>query len=108
VFQPHRYTRTRDLLERFGPAFAGADLVVLTGIYAAGEAPIEGVSLDVLAAAVRRDVAELLVVPELDDVVAAVASRVRAGDLVLTLGAGSIARIGERLLGALDGHEVRS
>jgi UDP-N-acetylmuramate--alanine ligase len=108
VFQPHRYTRTRDLLERFGPAFAGADLVVLTGIYAAGEAPIEGVSLDVLAAAVRRDVADLLVVPELDDVVAEVASRVRAGDLVLTLGAGSIARIGERLLGALDGHEVRS
>ena len=53
VFQPHRYTRTRDLLDDFGPALALADVVVLTDIYAAGEAPIPGVTLDALAAAVR-------------------------------------------------------
>ncbi len=58
VFQPHRYTRTRDLLDEFGPALALADVVVLTDIYAAGEAPIPGVSLDALAASVRRSVQE--------------------------------------------------
>ncbi len=57
VFQPHRYTRTRDLLDEFGPALAVADVVVLTDIYAAGEAPIPGVTLDALADAVRPSVA---------------------------------------------------
>ena len=52
VFQPHRYTRTRDLLDDFGPALALADVVVLTDIYAAGEAPIPGITLDRLGAAV--------------------------------------------------------
>ena len=53
VFQPHRYTRTRDLLDDFGPALALADVVVLTDIYPAGEAPIPGITIDALADAVR-------------------------------------------------------
>ena len=55
AFQPHRFTRTAALMNAFGPALAGADHVLLTDIYAAGEAPIEGVTLDALASAVRRD-----------------------------------------------------
>ena len=98
VFQPHRYSRTRDLLDDFGPALALADVVVLTDIYPAGETPIPGATLDALAAAVERSVADLHVVPKIDDVPAAVAALVRPGDLVLTLGAGSIGATGDRIL----------
>jgi UDP-N-acetylmuramate--alanine ligase len=101
VFQPHRYTRTRDLLTEFGPALAAADVVVLSDIYAAGEAPIAGVTLDALAAAVRPAVSDLHVIPELDDVPEGVARLVRPGDVVITLGAGSIGAVGDRLIALL-------
>jgi UDP-N-acetylmuramate--alanine ligase len=103
VFQPHRYSRTRDCLQQFGPALAAADRVVLTDIYAAGESPIDGISLETLADAVRPHVRQLDVVPSLDDVPGRVAREARAGDLVLTLGAGSIASTGDRILDALRG-----
>jgi UDP-N-acetylmuramate--alanine ligase len=105
VFQPHRYTRTRDLLDRFGPALAGADVVVLTGIYAAGEAPIPGITVESLAEAVRPAVRDLRVVAAIDDVPAAVAALARDGDLVLTLGAGSIGAVGDRILHELTRRE---
>src|SRR5690606_9055667 len=73
VFQPHRYSRTRDCLDRFGPSLALADVVVLTDIYPAGEAPIDGVSLELLADAIRPHVRELVVIPDLLDVADAVA-----------------------------------
>jgi UDP-N-acetylmuramate--alanine ligase len=101
VFQPHRFTRTRDLIDAFGPALALADVVVLTDIYAAGEAPIRGVSIDALAAAVSRAVSDLHVVRSLEDVPAFVAGFSRPGDLVVTLGAGSIGGVGDRILAAL-------
>jgi UDP-N-acetylmuramate--alanine ligase len=101
VFQPHRYTRTRDLLTEFGPALAAADVVVLSDIYAAGEAPIAGVTLDALAAAVRPAVNDLHVIPELGDVPEGVARLVRPGDVVITLGAGSIGAVGDRLIALL-------
>jgi len=102
VFQPHRYTRTRDLLAEFGPALSQADVVVLTDIYPAGEAPIPGATLDALAAAVRPHVPELHVVPALTDLPAHVQTMARDGDLVLTLGAGSIGAVGDRILAALQ------
>jgi UDP-N-acetylmuramate--alanine ligase len=102
VFQPHRYSRTRDLLDDFGPALALADVVVLTDIYAAGEAPLAGVTLDRLAEAVGRSVPVLHVVRELADVPAAVAGLARPGDVVLTLGAGSISTAPDRILAALN------
>jgi len=108
VFQPHRFTRTRDLLAEFGPALALADLVVLTDIYAAGEAPIPGVTLEALAAAVRRAAPDVRVVPALADVPAAVAALARPGDLVVTLGAGSIGLVGDRILSALEAASGRS
>lgn len=91
VFQPHRYSRTRGLLDRFGPALAGADEVVLTDIYAAGEDPVPGVTVDLLADHVRRSLeAPLHVVRNLADLPAAVAGLARPGDAVILLGAGSI------------------
>ena len=107
VFQPHRYTRTRDLLGAFGPALAGADVVMLTPIYAAGEAPIEGATLEALAAAVRPFVKELHVVPVLEAVPAAVAALAQPGDLVITLGAGSIGRVSGEIVTALAEAEAK-
>ncbi len=101
VFQPHRYTRTRDLMDDFGRALSAADVVVLTDIYAAGEPRIPGVTLDALAAVVGRTAKELHVVPMLDEVPLAVAGLAREGDLVVTLGAGSIAGVGDRIVAAL-------
>ena len=102
AFQPHRFTRTAALLDDFGPALAQADHVVLTDIYAAGEDAIPGITLDALAAAVRRGVrAPVDVAPGLDDVVAAVQRIARSGDVVITLGAGSIGTLADRLVEAL-------
>ncbi len=102
AFQPHRFTRTAALLADFGPALAQADHVVLTDIYSAGEEPIPGITLDALAAEVRRGVAAPVdVAPRLDDVVAAIQRIARTGDVVITLGAGSIGTLADRLVEAL-------
>jgi len=102
AFQPHRYTRTAALLDDFGPALAQADHIVLTEIYSAGEDPIPGATLDALAAAVRSHVvAPVDVAPRLDDVIAIVNRIAKRGDVVITLGAGSIGTLPERLVEAL-------
>jgi UDP-N-acetylmuramate--alanine ligase len=105
VFQPHRYSRTRDCIDTFGPALSAADVVVLTDIYAAGEAPLDGVSLAALADAIRPHVGRLVVVPDLADVIEAVADLAQPGDLILTLGAGSIATLPVRLAARLAAGE---
>ena len=102
VFQPHRYSRTSQLLHEFGSALSAADEVVLTDIYAAGEPPIPGVTLEALAAVVREAArGGVRVVPALEDLPGAVATMARPGDLVITLGAGSIGGTGERILEAI-------
>ncbi|MEN3338558.1 MAG: UDP-N-acetylmuramate--alanine ligase [Acidobacteriota bacterium] len=109
VFQPHRYSRTALLMDEFGAALAAADEVVLTDIYAAGERPVPAVTIDVLAEVVRRTArGPVHVVPALDDLPLAVARLVRPGDLVVTLGAGSIGTVADRILEALRGTDVRS
>jgi len=99
LFQPHRYTRTRDLLDEFATAFNDADVLLLTEIYAASEEPIPGVSGAVLAETIRacghRDVT---FVPARAGLAAAARARVRPGDIVLTLGAGDITAVGPELL----------
>jgi UDP-N-acetylmuramate--alanine ligase len=102
VFQPHRYSRTSQLMREFGSALASADEVVLTDIYPAGESPIPGVTLDALAAVVRNAArGNVRVVPALEDVPGAVALLAKPGDLVITLGAGSIGGTAERILEAI-------
>jgi UDP-N-acetylmuramate--alanine ligase len=99
VFQPHRYTRTKLLLDRFAPALAGADEVILTDIYAAGEDPIPGVTVAALADVVSRARPRPVhLVPDLGAVPAAVAELANEGDVVITLGAGSIGGMADRIL----------
>jgi UDP-N-acetylmuramate--alanine ligase len=91
VFQPHRYSRTRRLFDRFAPALAGADEIVLTDIYSAGEDAIPGVTIEALADEVgRKSGVPVRLVKDVRDVPAEVARLARPGDAVITLGAGSI------------------
>jgi UDP-N-acetylmuramate--alanine ligase len=99
VFQPHRYTRTRDIHNRFGDSFGAADELFITGIYAAGEAPIQGVSADLIYQAVLRSgMRNVHYVPDREELERALLSLLTGGDLLLTLGAGDIWRFGEHLL----------
>ena len=107
AFQPHRYTRTQLLMPEFGTALAEADEIVLTDIYAASEDPIPGVTVDVLAEVVRRRSGKpVRVVSAIDDLVPELMKTVKAGDAVLTLGAGSIGSIPKRLIDALKKREA--
>ncbi len=108
AFQPHRYSRTRDLLDEFGTALAGAGEIVLTDIYGAGEDPLPGVGIEGLADVVRRATgAPVQVVKPVDEVAAVVARVTRPGDLVITLGAGSIGRVGPQILDELTKRPAR-
>ena len=102
AFQPHRYSRTAHLLDAFGPAMAGADEIVLTDIYAAGEDPIPGITVDRLAEVIRSGAGRPVhVVKALKDVVPTLLTIVRPGDAVITLGAGSIGTVAKTLMQAL-------
>ncbi|MDQ2649772.1 MAG: UDP-N-acetylmuramate--L-alanine ligase [Actinomycetota bacterium] len=107
VFQPHRYSRTASLGRSFADAFADADLLAVTDIYPAGEAPRPGVSGKVVVDAVLdahpwKPVAWL---PSLDDVVRYLSAALRPGDLCLTLGAGDLTTVPDRVLAALQARE---
>jgi UDP-N-acetylmuramate--alanine ligase len=99
AFQPHRYTRTQALLEEFGRAFYDADAVLITDIYAAGEHPIPGITgltlVDSLLAHGQREVHH---VPKVEDLPQILEDFTRDGDLVITLGAGSITQVGPQFL----------
>jgi UDP-N-acetylmuramate--alanine ligase len=108
VFQPHRFSRTERLLEAFGPALHEADEVVLADVYAAGEDPVPGVTLERVAEAVRRGSGRPVhAVPKVDELVPVLMGLIRPGDAVLTLGAGSIAAVPKRLVDALATREAR-
>lgn len=102
AFQPHRYSRTKELFNEFVTCFYDADVLVLTDIYAASEQPIPGVTAERLAEEIRRHgqrdvsyVADRLAVPE------HLAGVVKDGDIVITLGAGNIWQAGEELVNRL-------
>ena len=99
VFQPHRYTRTRDLFEDFVKVLSTVDALVLTEVYPAGEAPIVAADARALARALRvGGKVEPLFVEDVADVAAAVDAIARDGDIVLTMGAGSIGGVAQQLV----------
>jgi len=104
VFQPHRYSRVQALTADFARAFGDADVLAVTDIYPAGETPIAGVDAESLAGAIRaQGHADVTLVKDLKDVPAWLRARARAGDMVITLGAGSVYKAGEEYLRLLGG-----
>jgi UDP-N-acetylmuramate--alanine ligase len=100
VFQPHRFSRTLDLLEEFSGAFTDADTVIVLPIYAASEDPISGVTAERLAELIQASRVEFAA--EFAIAVSAVAAGAREGDLILTLGAGSVSQLAPQILAALE------
>jgi UDP-N-acetylmuramate--alanine ligase len=99
IFQPHRFTRTKDLFDEFLTAFEGADRLVLTEIYAAGEDPIAGATGEALYQAIKRKGhLDVQFIPDKKDIVARLAGELSSGDVALTLGAGDIYKVGEALV----------
>jgi UDP-N-acetylmuramate--alanine ligase len=106
VFQPHRYSRTRDLFDEFATAFHDADRVWVTEIYAAGEDKIPGIEATTLVERLRaRGHRGVHLAPDLTELPEQLAGELRDGDLVITLGAGSITRVGPELLRLLAASE---
>jgi UDP-N-acetylmuramate--alanine ligase len=91
VFQPHRYTRTRDQFPEFATAFADADKIAISDIFAAGEKPIDGITSEALVRAIKHaGHPDVTYVPRREDLAAFLADAVKPGDLAITLGAGNI------------------
>jgi len=103
IFQPHRFTRTRDLMDEFATAFTDADTVCLLDIYPASEKPIEGITARVLAGRIAgAGQASVTHASSFSDAAAVVAELAQPGDMVLTLGAGSVSQLGAMLLEKLE------
>jgi UDP-N-acetylmuramate--alanine ligase len=103
VFQPHRYTRTRDLMDEFATAFAAADSLFILDIYAASERPIDGITGKALAEKITQDGNKSAAyVPSLADSASAVAALAEPGDMILTLGAGNVSQLGSLILEQLE------
>src|SRR5690606_35718136 len=93
AFQPHRYTRTRDLLQDFATSFNEADRLIVTEVYAASEDPIPGVSGEALAEAVRAHGHREVSFAPRAALVEALRAQLQPGDLLITLGAGDISQV---------------
>ena len=108
VFQPHRYSRTEALWREFGPALGRADVLIVTGIYSAGEPARPGVSGSLIAGAVRESKPDIDVryVETLDEAEAELRSVLRPGDVCLTMGAGDVTSLASRFLGGAGAREA--
>jgi UDP-N-acetylmuramate--alanine ligase len=98
VFQPHRYTRTQDLLEEFGMAFADADRVFVLDIYAASEASIPGVTGEKVAATIQKSGKDARFLASFDEAARELATIAQSGDMILTLGAGNVSQMAPEIL----------
>jgi len=107
VFQPHRYSRTEQLWSSFTHSFVGADVLFVTGIYASGEAPRAGISGSLIADDVMKahPDADIRYIESLDDVITALADELVTGDLCLTLGAGDLTTIPDRVIAAVEAKQ---
>jgi UDP-N-acetylmuramate--alanine ligase len=100
LFQPHLYSRTRDFAEDFGRALLACDVAVVTDVYPSREKPLAGVTGELVAAAARKaGHANVVYLPEKKKVVQSLAGILKSGDLLLTMGAGDVVRLGEEYLG---------
>jgi UDP-N-acetylmuramate--alanine ligase len=107
IFQPHRYTRTRDLMDEFSTAFGDADSLFVLDIYAASEKPIEGITGEILAERIREKSGKSVQYASSSaDAVNAVAAAAHDGDMILTLGAGSVSQLGPMILEKLEREAV--
>jgi UDP-N-acetylmuramate--alanine ligase len=96
VFQPHRYSRTRDLFDEFSQVLATADAVILTDVYAAGEASIDGIDSGALCQSIRaRGRVNPVLISNVNDIPRELPSMLEDNDLVLLLGAGNIGQIAQ-------------
>lgn len=98
IFQPHRFTRTRLMGARLGEALIGADTIIITDIYSAGEAVIPGVTSQIVYDAARGTHARVYYIPDLQEAVSLVAEQSQPGELIITMGAGDVWRLGSVLL----------
>ncbi len=104
VFQPHRYSRVQALLTEFARAFYDADVLAVTDIYPAGETPIPGVTCEAMTRAIEEHGhKDTTLIKDLNDVPAWLLERAREGDMIITLGAGSVYRAGDEFLKRLKG-----
>jgi UDP-N-acetylmuramate--alanine ligase len=109
IFQPHRYTRTRDLMEEFTTAFDDADSLFVLDIYAASEKPIEGITGEILAQRIREKTGKSVqYVSSFAEAVDSAAAAAQDGDMILTLGAGSVSQFGPMILDKLKEREAVS
>jgi UDP-N-acetylmuramate--alanine ligase len=109
VFQPHRYTRTRDLFDEFSQVLASADMLVLTDIYPAGEEPIDGISSGALCQTIRaRGRVNPVLISDVADLPDELPAMLEGGDLVLMLGAGNIGHMAQQFRENGLGREVVS
>jgi UDP-N-acetylmuramate--alanine ligase len=107
IFQPHRYTRTKELMEEFTTAFCDADTLRILDIYAASEKPIEGITGEALAARIQEVSGQSVRYgTSFAEVAGAVSSEAEAGDMILTLGAGSVSQLGQAILEKLQAREA--
>jgi len=98
LFQPHRYTRTRDLLNEFFEAFVDADKVILMDIYPAGEEPLKGVNSGVLFKGIKETGKDIEYIKDKSEILGYLVKELRAGDVLLTLGAGDVWKMGEEFI----------
>jgi len=104
VFQPHRFSRTQELMDEFALSFNNADVLYVLDIYAASETPIEGITAEVLTDNIRKyGHKNANYIGDVDGAAAKVVSNLQAGDLVITLGAGSVTRLSDEILENLRG-----
>ena len=109
VFQPHRYTRTQELMDEFALAFNNADVLYVLDIYAASETPIEGITAEVLTENIRRyGHKNVQYIGSVEGAADVVCQELSEGDLVITLGAGSVTRLSDEILEKLDHKATES
>jgi UDP-N-acetylmuramate--alanine ligase len=107
IFQPHRYTRTRDLMNEFATAFGDADSLVILDIYAASESPLEGITGESLARRIEEDGERPAhYVASFSEAAEVAAAAAQEGDMILTLGAGSVSQLGPLILAQLAAKTV--